>query len=62
MEGDNKNTKEMKAVKTPTIRPTDKGATKKLEKIFKKTTDKELGGMSIESITKETMKKGQDDI
>jgi hypothetical protein len=57
VENKGKNIREVKAMRTPTIRPTDKGATKKLEKIFKRTTDKELGEMNMAKIIKETMKK-----
>ena len=48
--------KEMRTPNVPTIRPTDRGAAKKLDKIFVKTTDKELGNMSMDKIIKKTMK------
>jgi hypothetical protein len=49
--------KEMKTMNVPTIRPTDKGATRKLEKIFSRVSGEELKGMGMKEIIEETMKK-----
>ncbi len=49
--------KEMRTMDVPTIRPTDKGGTNKLEKIFSRVSGEELKGMDMKSIINETMKK-----
>ncbi len=56
VQADKRLVKEMRTPDVPTIRPTDRGAAKKLEKIFMKTTDKELGKMDMDNIIKKTMK------
>ena len=50
MQAITKSKQEMKTPSLPTIRPTDKGAIRKLEKIFKHTTDGMLDKMKMEGI------------
>ena len=47
--------KEMKGVRIPTIRPSDKGATKRFEKAWSRIHDDRIKDMSMEDIVKENM-------
>ena len=50
-----KKVREMKGVKLATLRPADKGATKKIEKAWGKISDNTINKMSMEEIIRENM-------
>ena len=51
--------KEMKGVRKPSLRPSDKGATKRFEKAWSRIHDNKIKDMSMEDIVKENMGSGK---
>ena len=47
--------KEMKGIRIPTLRPADKGATKKFQKAWERLHDDKIKNMSLEEIVKKNM-------